>query len=470
MKAIRRTPPLRWLILPIEIKHRELDAKLWLGCCAAERGYGVILGDIDQVYECHRALPRGAFVDKSIAPRKTKILRRLSQAGQHLCVNDEEALLAYNRPAQYLASRLNRETLSMTRRFFAWGDDQATLVREAHPALADRVHSVGTPRTDLWTTDLRRLHEARVKEIRAKYGRYILLPSNFCDILHVNGPDFRLEQARRAGQIRGPEDEALHSQRRAHRERVLQGFVAALEAIRDHFMDISVVVRPHPSDDVAAWQRLVGHIDGCWVVHEGAATPWLLGAEAIVHNGCTTAIEAFLLGKMPVSYHPYWDDRFEYSFQTRVGPAISELPDLLAQLEEVIAGKAAAPSLENSWLARHMRVAPDRSVAERMLDIIDEMKMARQRLVFSWLGSGYARYRTELAGKRMEKRLRHWRRATHSRTSDALKQQKWPPTPADEVAERCQAIRQVTGRFSEIAVRHLDGDLYVLGPASAGLT
>lgn len=465
MKTIRRSGRLKWLLLPIEIKHRELDAKLWLACCAAERGYGVVLGDIDTIYERHAALPRGVLLDKSIAPRKTKILQRLQAAGYRLCVNDEEALLAYNHPDRYLASRLNCDTLAMTDCYFAWGECQAELVREAHPEFAKRVHAVGTPRTDLWTSDLRELYRPEVRRIQAELGRYILLPSNFCDVLHVNGPDFRLEQAQRSGLVHGSADRQMHAERRAHRERVLAAFVDVLQAIRDRFPEHALVVRPHPSDDRSKWLRLAGHIERCHVRYEGGATPWLLGADAIFHNGCTTAIEALLLGKQPISYHPFWDDRFEYHFQTQVGPSARDRDTLLDLIGATVEGDPSTLGADTAWLARHIRVQPGRLAAEAMLDVIVEIDGPRRRLDYTWLNPGYVRYRALDTGKRLERRILR-RRPGAARGTDPLKRQKWPHTTPAEIDARLALLREVTGRFANVSAAHLTGNLFVFRPAS----
>jgi hypothetical protein len=40
------------------------------------------------------------------------------------------------------------------------------------------------------------------------------------------------------------------------------------------------------------------------VIHEGSAIPWILGADAVVHNSCTTGVEGFLLDRPTVAYVP----------------------------------------------------------------------------------------------------------------------------------------------------------------------
>ncbi|MES1943251.1 hypothetical protein PC39_03992 [Salinisphaera sp. PC39] len=461
---MRRHGPLRWLLLPVETKHRELDAKLWLGCCAVERGYGVILGEMDELHEKYLALPRGICLDKSIASGKLKALRRMHRAGYRLCVNDEEALMAYNYPQRFLDSRLSSESLSMTAFFFAWGERQAELVRGAYPEYADRVHTVGNPRVDLLATQLRELYAGEANGIRERIGRYILLPSNFCDLLHVNGPDFRLKQARAAGLVRNEDDVRMHAERRVHRQRVLDAFVEALHSIRHRFPDHALVVRPHPADDPDQWRHLVAGIDRCQVLYEGAAIPWLLGADAIFHNGCTTAVEAVLLGKRPISYHPFWDDRFEYHFQARVGSSVDKIESLLDILRTVIEAEPEERQADDRGLGRYIRVTPDRTAAEATLDLLARLESKPRRLEYTWLNPNYARSRILAAGKRLERRLRRRlrRQPIAERKPEPLKLQKWPSTALGEMEERLQRLRDVSGRFSDVRVTHLEGRLFIL--------
>lgn len=465
MSRMHRYGRLKWLLLPVETKHREFDAKLWQGCCAAERGYGVVIGDMEEIYEQYLALPRGVVLDKTIEPRKIKTLRRLRRAGYRLCVNDEEALLAYNYPDRYLDSRLNREVMDMTDLYFTWGERQAELIRKAYPEYAERVHTVGTPRVDLLVSELRALYSKEAGDIRDRIGRYILLPSNFCDVLHINGPDFRLKQARSAGLVRNEADVRLHVERRAHRERVLAAFVEALEAMRERFPEHALVVRPHPADDSSQWLRLVAHIDRCHVLHEGTAIPWLLGADAIFHNGCTTAVEAFLLGKRPISYHPFWDDRFEYHFQTKVGAAVDSIEALLGMVDDVIARKAPLPRADNHDLEHYMRTTSEPSAAEATLNMIDLIECRPRRFNYSWLSRGYIHYRALSAGKRLERRFRRLRRRqSTARQLDLLRLQKWPRTTLEEVETQLAKFQELTGRFSDVTATHLAGHLFVLEP------
>ena len=54
----------KWLYLPIEVKVRELDAKLLLSYYALREGYRVVLGEHQMVELAANTLPKGVFFSK----------------------------------------------------------------------------------------------------------------------------------------------------------------------------------------------------------------------------------------------------------------------------------------------------------------------------------------------------------------------------------------------------------------------
>ena len=65
------------LYIGIEIKVREFDAKLLLACVAAEAGYTVILGQQRVFKRRLEEMPRGIYLDKSVATAKAQKHLRL---------------------------------------------------------------------------------------------------------------------------------------------------------------------------------------------------------------------------------------------------------------------------------------------------------------------------------------------------------------------------------------------------------
>ena len=58
-----------------------------------------------------------------------------------------------------------------------------------------------------------------------------------------------------------------------------------------------IVLRPHPAEDPKVWQTYLQNIPNVHVIREGSISAWVKNAFVIMHNGCTTAIEATISKK-----------------------------------------------------------------------------------------------------------------------------------------------------------------------------
>jgi surface carbohydrate biosynthesis protein len=75
--------------------------------------------------------------------------------------------------------RVHPEVLQAAKCLLAWGADNALAWREAPAYNGTPIHLTGNGRIDLMRPELRSLHEAKAKELRAKYGRIVLVNTNF---------------------------------------------------------------------------------------------------------------------------------------------------------------------------------------------------------------------------------------------------------------------------------------------------
>ena len=101
----------------METKAREFHAKLLVAAIAVERGYRVVLGEQNAMVWQIDHLPRGLYIDKSIASSKTEHFQRLRQRGNKVAAWCEEGLVYRDRQA-YLEQRINLDSLAQVETFF----------------------------------------------------------------------------------------------------------------------------------------------------------------------------------------------------------------------------------------------------------------------------------------------------------------------------------------------------------------
>jgi hypothetical protein len=77
-----------------------------------------------------------------------------------------------------------------------------------------------------------------------------------------------------------------------------------IATIAEEFPDNSVVVRPHPGESTKIYNNSLYSHDNVYIDKRFEARPWIIGAEAVIHNSCTTAVSSALLNTPVVSYVP----------------------------------------------------------------------------------------------------------------------------------------------------------------------
>jgi len=443
----------RWLHIPIEVKVRELESRLFLACCAAERGFSVLIGPQRALQARRGVLPRGIYFEKSISINKADRLRRLKDHGHQIAVSDEESLSVYTFPDRWAAGRLNAETLGMTDLFLTWGERQKELLAERYPDHAAKFVATGTHRTDPWRPPLNRIHQDQADALRATHGRFILMPSNFALAIHANGPDFPIQQALDYGTIKTDEELTFIRARRDHLVRVLDAYDAAIKAAAARFPDHRIIVRPHPGDSQQWWRDRLGSVDRVTVIHEGPLTPWVMAAEAIFHNGCSTAIEAFYVETPAISFLPGRDERYEMVLQNSAGPVTTEIPELLERLADAVDGRHSIDPAIEARLTAHLAKPTDRFSADQIVDALAALPEIRAE----GLGRDGAPLPPTPPLKRLSERMK-------ALTTKPKPYRKWPGGfPESEMAERLDQVRRALGRFHGVTARRAGmDDLYWL--------
>ena len=115
----------RWLLLPVEVKTRAFESRLFLGAHAVTAGWNVIIGRKSALNGALRSLPRGLYFDKCIQAASLQKTQYAKALGNVYAAIDEEGLVHEGGSGTYPKRRLTSETLAETSRFCTWGDAQA---------------------------------------------------------------------------------------------------------------------------------------------------------------------------------------------------------------------------------------------------------------------------------------------------------------------------------------------------------
>lgn len=443
------------LILPVENQVREFDAKLLLACTAAERGFQVLLGSRTYTHFAADAIPRAVYLAKSMRGLSTTMFDILERLGHRIIAWDEEGLV---RPPDrwYFERRLSEAAMRRVSALLAWGPSNAATLG-AFPACRNiPIHVTGNPRIDMLRPEVLPYYQPEAERIRERYGPFLLVNSNFGHVNHYV-QDLRVDAPR--GRARDEYAAALA----AHRSTVFEHFEQMLPALGRAFADHTIVIRPHPIESSERWQRLAATSPNLAVASDGNVAPWLMSCDALIQNGCQTAIEASLIGTPAVSYKPVTSE-LDVGLIDDLTHIANDLDSLIAALQAIVRGELGprTGSERDAHLAQHLTALDGRPACDRMVDAIEaSLRDAPLR----------PPRRTRVAGGRVRNRLRTALKRVRAgrsggRASQDYHDHRFPQLETEVVRERIRRLGKQLGRFERIRLRPRSAYLFeISGPS-----
>jgi surface carbohydrate biosynthesis protein len=460
------------LIVPVENQVRELDPKLLLACIAARRGYSVIIGSHRKIDLCISSLPQGFYLNKSMTDRNLKMFRIMAYLGHEILTWDEEALV--HLPAEtYYSRRLSPTAIRYNSHLFAWGEDNAELWRQYPDLPPDMpIHVTGNPRSDMLRLDLRTYYEPEAEGLRQKYGAFILINTNFN---HVNAffpaqnlfrPVKNAEKAPQFGKAAVGMSRKYAEALRDHKQNIFNAFKQMIPRLNQVFPDHKIIVRPHPTENQQVYKDLAQNCSTVEVTNEGNIVPWLMATKAVIHNGCTTGVEAYVLGVPAISYRAKINEQIDlgfYQLPNLISHQCFTFNELHKTLARILKGELGrANSDERRTLINHYLAAQDGPLAcERIVDVLDDMvqnkpgpaKPAQIRRVYGWSLANLRRFsryiRKNLPGKHAPQEFHRHR---------------YPGISLSELNMRISRLQQVIGDRTTLNTEQISDQIFLIGP------
>jgi surface carbohydrate biosynthesis protein len=372
------------LLIPVENQVRELDPKLLLAYVAAKRGFSSILGFRREMHFHISSFPRGIYLSKSMTAASDLMFQIMRKLGHEIVSWDEEALV-HLPPDTYFSRRLSHVAMAFVSGMLAWGQDNAELWRQ-FPQLPDgaEIHVTGNPRNDLLRPEIRHYYDETVGELRERYGDFVLINTNFN---HVNafypGLNLFVPNDKRGGEGRyGRAAKGMTREYaqglRDHKQAIFENFQQLIPDLEKAFQEYNIVVRPHPTENQEIYRQIAAGCKRVEVTNEGNVVPWLMASRALIHNGCTTGVEAYVMGVPAISYRATVNDFYDLGFY-RLPNLLSyqcfDFEELRRTLEKILVGSLGAASGDEreALVRRHLAALDGPLACEHIVDVCENI-------------------------------------------------------------------------------------------------
>jgi len=291
--------------LALEIKQRELESRLLIAVKLLHEGVNVVFGQQWALFEDAELLPKGVTLFKTVNDIQARKMGLFKSNGHLVTATDEEALICVNESCFLQAfSSLAGHNCDL---FFAQSEQHKKAVEKKAPNLRGKVIVTGSPRVELLAENMRHDAIQEALELRNIHGDYILFNTNYGninsiwdDIHHV------MNIAVTAGSL-DPKNPVSIAEFQKSIEWELRNQIEMIRLIKWSASTIKnhkFVIRPHPGEKAELWEKEFLDHQNIIVVPRSNPHPWIIGARLIVHTGCTTGLEATLLGKYAINLMP----------------------------------------------------------------------------------------------------------------------------------------------------------------------
>ena len=376
-------------LFPIEISNRELPYRLYLAGLVARKDRRVLVGQQDILYSLARQLRGGVYLGQNIrrgGKTQSGDLSRyegLKERGFRVIFLDEEGGI-FKGPqdgwGEILTRRFDPSPLEAEDWMTTWGAFQRDVYAELEPRCAEHLVVTGHPRFDLYKPVLRDLFADDVVALRRRLGRYVLVNTSFTMANNLRGAA-DVFTPRQGYWVDDVHRRLEHVAQWAHVNRALTAFVQLVHRLAVEVPEVSFVVRPHPTESKSFYEAVFRGVPRVLVLHDGPVAPWLLGCEAIIHDGCTTGVEAFIAGAKIINFKSVPNGTHDAVLPNLFGRRTEREDDVVESVREAISGAAfGPPPAEATRLASSMVANLDPDKAAGFNHVVRVLDAASQGL------------------------------------------------------------------------------------------
>lgn len=335
------------VLYPVETANREFDYRLFLAVLHAHADNQIFIGQHDILFDVATRMKGGVYFGKHIFrsyfPTDVSRYERIKKNG-FVYVNLHEEGAIFPGEADFwrhlLDLQLDTRVLDPTDHICTWGEFQRDHYLRKSPPNPDHVHATGHPRFDMYKQPYRQLFEPDAKKLRERFGNFILVNTNMTTANYAAGR--RDTFLTYAGWPSSSASERLSFIGYwAHTTAILTHFVKLVFRLSIERPDLTVIVRPHPTEDMDFYRDAFVHLPNVKVIYDGPVSPWILASRAMIHDGCTTGVEGFLLGTPTINFKAIEDPKHDLFLPNRLGWRCETEADVLAAIDRVLAAEMA---------------------------------------------------------------------------------------------------------------------------------
>ena len=328
------------ILLPIETINREIDFKLILASILSGKGHSIYIGQHDFLMSLVPELENGLYIGKNIFHKRADVedgerYYQLKKKGFDIIYIHEEGAVYYGKEddwANVLKRHYNLNFFDANDHICVWGQFQSRVDFARSKGL--NISVTGHPRFDLYKKKWNSYFADKVEKVKERFQDYILVIGNYGYANHGIGVDYVFSDATNYV-VSDYENRLDRVGYYTYSTRQMVSIIELTHHLAVRYPQKNFVFRPHPSENYDYYKAVFNGVDNIKVIHEGEVNPWILGAEAVIHDGCTTAIESTLAEIPVINYKAFYNEKYDIWLPNQLGKRASTLEEVYEILDNI---------------------------------------------------------------------------------------------------------------------------------------
>jgi len=322
------------LFIPVEIKKRDFASRSLVAFEAVLNNFNVYIGrkfEIDRlVFQKEPGIYFGLVTTETYAP----FYKKLKKYGHYIFVNDEEGLITFS-DDMYLNLKVSKNSLKLIDKVFLWSETHKKIFDKKFKFKNKYIIS-GSPRFDLSKNFLKDIFLDDTKFIKKKYTNYILICCSFSFANYYDKNINYTETLKKQKVIKNKKDlDSFNIYLNLNNE-ALNHFLEAIKFLSNKFKNYSIIVRPHPSENIEIYKNLSNHYSNVFIENKYSIHSWILNAKCIVHNYCTSSPEALSLNTPRFALRKSFNEKVHKTIPYEISIICEDIETLYKKIDNLI--------------------------------------------------------------------------------------------------------------------------------------
>ena len=319
------------IYFPIEIHRREFLSRIIFSLKAANKGFSVVIGAKEEIYSKLNLLRPGHYILKSVQHRLINFVNELKKKNFKISAIDEEGLMHYD--DQYYLRRYGKNVIDeIDNYFFCWGHKDMELIKSKFPQLSKKIVIAGNTRINILNKKYEKLYREEVLKIKKKFGEFYLVSTKFGKInfLPRKGYTEYVKGQIDSGYVTNDYTLNIAKEAKEHEKKNYELYLKFFELFSEKLPNHKLVILPHPGENYEIYGEISEKYKNIELsTGEFSTESMLLATKCNISCNCTTSVESYYLGKVPINFIPFVNENVEYSFPKIVSKNLYDINDLI---------------------------------------------------------------------------------------------------------------------------------------------